>query len=317
MQRAQPGKGPRDLWDEMPEENQKKVIKQVEDTGVNIENRYDEMVKSGQIVPPEEVIGKGEKLSHVAEVLFRHAKNVGQGMSGGAAAGSAMLETSERRGAIAQSQAAVRAAMVEKLRGEEREDTKSARTRTEKLEDEREKRRLDREDDVTKDTREDENRKDEQTFTSGESRKDRAARREQEKRAGKVELTEADGTKWLVDKETGNATPITAETEEAVQSGKGAFKVPKTTGTRKGKRQLVGAPDKGLAGNTLSEDTKANRTTEFESKLALGEYDTGIKKQMRETGLTREQVVEQLRQQVLRGLGSAGASGGDDPAGIL
>ena len=90
-----------------------------EQVGRSVNELYDEFVRTGEIAPPVERKPRAkEKLSTVAEALFRYMSNVGQGMNPGAASALATLETQGRRGALEQTEIDEENARAEQRRAE-------------------------------------------------------------------------------------------------------------------------------------------------------------------------------------------------------
>lgn len=88
-------------------------------TGRSVDDLYAEFVKSGEIAPPAERKPRAkERLSVVAEALFRYMAHAGRGMDPGAASAMATLETQGRRGALEQNEIDEENARAEGRRGE-------------------------------------------------------------------------------------------------------------------------------------------------------------------------------------------------------
>lgn len=88
-------------------------------TGKSVDELYNQMVEGGELAPDiKRKPRPAEKLSIVAEALFRYMGKAFNGMNPGAAAAEATLETQGRRGAIAQAETAEENARAEGRRAE-------------------------------------------------------------------------------------------------------------------------------------------------------------------------------------------------------
>lgn len=88
-------------------------------TGKSVDELYEQMVQGGELAPDiKRKPRAAEKLSVVAEALFRYMSKAFNGMNPGAAAAEATLETQGRRGAIAQADVEAENARAEGRRGE-------------------------------------------------------------------------------------------------------------------------------------------------------------------------------------------------------
>jgi hypothetical protein len=308
---------PQKLWDEMPAEARKKVIRQIESKGIDINKVYDEKVAAGEITPPERVLTKGERLSVLAETLLRHARNVGQGQPGPAASANAILETQGRRGGLEQAAAQKEAEIKEVLRQENRTDTKEATKRAQELEDAKRTRGETIVDDRRKRRGEVEDREDKQTHERELAQAERAAAAAREKGKNVQVFTGADGEVVMIDKDNNKVIPLEVESEETVATP-GQRGRPGSTATTKVKTPLKGIPTNAAGGTaTLDPDTVLNRVIDeakriSEDRKAMREITEQAKAEGRDP---QDLLMERAKKNV--GSATSGQAVGDDPLGIL
>ena len=313
-----PDLNPQKLWDSLPSEERRQVIRQVEKKGTDINKVYDEKVAAGEIVPPQRVLSKGEKLSVLAETLLRHARNVGQGQPGGAAAANAILETQGRRGGLEQAAAQKEAEIKEMLRQESRTDTAAATKRAQELEDAKRKRGETIVDDRRKRRAEIEDREDEQTHALAlQAAQDRAVK-EREKGKNVQVFTGADGAVVLIDKDTNKVIPLEVEGEEETVTS-GVRGRPGTKGTKKVKKPLKGVPTNASGGTaTLDPDTVLNRVID-EAKRISEDHKAmrEINEQAKAEGRSPQDVLMERAKKNVASATPGLETSGEDPLGLL
>lgn len=285
-------------------------------TGKTVHELYDQMVEAGEIAPPiDRKPNAKEKLPVLAEALLRFAQYAGQGMNGGAAAGRATMETQGRRQALEQAQVEQDNALAEGQRGEVQGVLNSRNARATTLAD----------------------RSDERTYNEGVAKTkaadekglhemDNAAAlaRVREQNAGEnsrarlqnpgKQYTDSDGKVWQLGLDPAHpekAVAVTAETDEPVMGGLGAFKVPTKVGSRKVQKQLQGVPGGAVGTNALDQDTIMNRGMDA-VKLIMGDYSkmSEIKKRAKAEGRDVNDLIKEEAAKLVPGMSNANAPGG-------
>jgi hypothetical protein len=119
----------KDLYSQMPPQAKQALLKQVEQGGVSVDDRFDGLVQSGEIqAPVKKKLTKEEKLGYLAEVALRTISNMSrEGTNSSSDWADAVLATDSRRGALEQAEQERTRQQAEIQRREGREDAKETR----------------------------------------------------------------------------------------------------------------------------------------------------------------------------------------------
>ena len=120
----------RDLYAQMPPEAKSQLLEQVQKGGMSVDERYDQLVASGEIPdapPAKKKMSTEDKLGYLAEVALRTISNLSRpGTDSSADWADAALATNQRRGALEQAETERRRGAIEQIRREKREDERDA-----------------------------------------------------------------------------------------------------------------------------------------------------------------------------------------------
>lgn len=273
-------------------------------TGHSVDELYAKFVETGELAPPADRKPRAkEKLSQVAEAMFRYMSNVGRGMSPMAASGQATLDTQGRRQALEQADIDEQNALAQQRRGEVQGVLSARASRAAALAD----------------------REDDRLYKEKEA--EAAAKREMEKvrfqegaanqRAAlaynKPETyTDSDGVLHTFDPRTGEAREVTKEVEEEKVVVPGLRGRPALTGKVKTRKPLRGIPGGKSGATTLDPDTVMNRVTDVAKRMSEDrETMREIRRQAEAEGRDPQVVLmERAKQAVEAGL--SGTLGGGE-----
>lgn len=280
-------------------------------TGYSVDELYAKFVETGELAPPADRKPRAkEKLSQVAEAMFRYMSNVGRGMSPMAASGQATLDTQGRRQALEQADIDEQNALAQQRRGEVQGVLSARAARAVTLADRKAERaweesKLDMQGRQQLDQIREQNR--------GAMERVRA-----DQKGRNIErVVEEDGSVYFVDPLTGESVPATKVVEEDVVLAPGQRGRPALTEKRKVTKPLKGRPGGEQGYNTLDPD---RLITVIESAKKRISEDRAAMKEVKalaeREGITVEEALTKIATESVTGSTPSGALSGDDPLGL-
>lgn len=274
-------------------------------TGYTVDELYDKFVETGELAPPAERKPRAkERLSQVAEAMFRYMSNVGRGMNPMAASGQATLDTQGRRQALEQADLDEQNVLAQQRRGEVQGVLSARASRATTL--------ADREDERAY--------KEKEAEAAAKREMDRvryqegAANRRAELAYNKPETyTDENGVLHTFDPRTGQAMEVTKEVEEERVIVPGLRGRPALTGKTKTRKPLRGIPGGQTSGTTLSPNTRA--VQEMAALKMVRDDKTKMReltRRAKEEGVDINTLIAEEASKILEGTSIGGASGGGE-----